>query len=1287
MSLRPTLQLLCLLAVPIAQAAEVNLALLQSGGIPSALASAPNLRYSAQKACDGNAATAWVSAADSFPVWLQIEWQIPVRIDRVSFRGPSECPITQAGQVGRYRVEVERSGRWQTVATGDGSQRTIPDALQHTFDESIETKAVRLQIESAPTGQVAIGELEVSGPELVLPVEWLPRWEARWIWCEPSLVIPHREPIRRYFRRSFDIEDPAKLREVWLLAGAFDRLNNVWVNNRPVLQHGSLHGGSLREALVKKIPVDCFVAGENVLAAEVDDLYECGSQGLLAELVLIEEDGARTSVVTDEQWLGQEDQGVTPDWRKPNLKDKRWVPCRVKTWPNTRWHWLWNVRRPLVAPQDTVEVTNLRVEPQPVRPGEDVIVHVTLSCPGPLTRDYAAVVRLGRDSLWRDHEFELWGAVRRPDELRTSTWQAGTQQLVVTVPVPDYAPRHTRATLMLSTPAGGVGMTTTCPSASTDAYGLHFTIPVDRGDVSEPPAGDFPLCELRTVNGNPALHIDGAMVPPLLWSSSYASYRRYSSYAATGVKLFRVLLEGSPICAPGEEEAYYPWWFEQVDHVLSAAVDIDPENKLMIAVRMDPNPQWLFDSPSEQMLGGRGNPVIPLSLLVPDRGQVRPTFMSQAWRRAGGEGLKRLIGHLRRQPYAPNIIGVCLFAGRAGENYWGGNERNLFINEQGGYDARPREQWDTGDFSMAARRTFREFLLRKYGTDESLQQAWRRPGFRLDDVLEPARFDKGNVCNILAWAGKPDTAGSLRDSTASGTGTLPADYYQCFAEAMIDTFAAWGEAVKAASDGRLMTGCFYGYAISQLYTSVPGFHGHTAVARAARTPHLDFFVSPSEYNAARRPGGPYWGLNVVDSLRLHNKLWIYEQDTRTFLAEHMPKTFSRPATIEVMKRDAAAGLTRGAGWWWYEFSKGQGGAQAREWFIDPEIAALASRLKAVYRHALTLPDRSPSSQIAVFYHGETLPAQDIFPPTLQINITVARLTMVNGMQRVGAPFELYNLADIPVLRDKGLLDQYKLCLFLNPFYLTPEERGWLDACKGQGRTLVWLWAPGMAGPDRRPAAEHVSETVGIPGIRALPRKAVQTYRLADVRHPILDGLDAGAEFKALPFPPGSTWERYGNEVWPVLYVDVRNTGRDVSVLGHWVLDDRDRPELGALCLRDIREADGRQWRSVYAAVPLLTPELLRGIAREAGVHLYWEANDIMFADRRFVALHSGSEPLSGVLSLPRSTPVVDVFQRRVIAADAQTVPVTLQPFTTTLFYLGEPRAFLEATRMPGDQAQ
>lgn len=1265
-----------------AQEEAVNLALTDVGGIPSALSSAPNLAFSAQKAADGREDTAWVSGTDESPVWLSVEWRFPVQVQAVRFRQFRAEALPGIAPVGAWTLEAQMDGAWSALAAGDASSVAADAWVEVPLDAPMQVTALRL-VMPVEAGPVAIAELQVLGPAPVLPMDFAPRWSGRFIWVQPSLVMPQRQPVRRYFRRGFTIDDPAGVREAWVAACAFDRLTGLWLNDRLLLTDVSYAGGLGRIARTARVPVEALLAGENVLAAAVDDLAEVGSRGLLAELVLVGADGTRTVIGTDEQWVGQADQGSVLQWRKPGFAAADWVPARVGSSPNGSWHWLWNTRRPILAPADSLRVTELTLQPERPVPGTEATLRIGFEAAAPVGRDYAIIVRLGQDCLFTGHDLELWGAALAPEEARTGAWAAGRHEVTVRLRIPPEAPRDAPATLLVATPEIGAGLTTDLPGCRADEYGLHFTIPVDRGPTPQPPAPGFARPgfarnEIADRGGTPTLHIDGEPVAPIIWTSAHGNYRRYAAYAATGVKLFRPVIGGSPIPAPGEAEEHYRTWFAEIDRVIEAALAVDPEIRVLPSITLDPSPQVLFDQPAEQFVTGRGQTVIKLSHEYPDRGQVRPTFMSEEWRRQGAEGLRRLVEHMAAQPYASRVVGLCFFAGRAGENYWGGNELNIFLESDGTWNARPREEWDAGDFSAAGRQVFRDFLVRKYTTDAALQAAWRRDDLRLDDILSPARLRRDEICDLLVGAGRTVEDGVMLDPTQPGVGALVSDYYQCYAEAMIDTFAAWGRAVKQASGGRLIAGCYYGYALAQMVTSLPGFHGHTAIARAAASPDLDFFVSPAQYDNNRRAGGNYWGWNIPDSLRLHNKLFIYEQDTRTYLSDIGPKSYSRRETIAVLQRDCAKGLTHGSGWWWYEFADGQRGARSREWFDDPEIADFAARIKRVYDYALRLPDRGPSAQIAIFYHGETLPAQDIFN-TLALNIPLMQRTLLDGVQRIGAPYDLYNLADLPLLAQSGRLAQYRLCIFLNPFFLTAPERASLELAKAGGRTLVWFWAPGIAQVGEPLSVERVAAVTGIEGIDWRRGPAQLVCRLSG-DHPILAGIAEGTELAPVAYGPGATWARFGNAISPVLFVDPARAGTDTQVLGHLVLDGQVQPQMAGMCVRARSENGG--WNSVYCAVPLLTPELMRNLARFAGVHVYRDANDILYADRQFVAVHTGAAPATDELRLPAASDVYDVFGQRVVATGVTSFALDVPAYSTALYYLGDAEAFVRAVDAP-----
>jgi hypothetical protein len=80
--------------------------------------------------------------------------------------------------------------------------------------------------------------------------------------------------------------------------------------------------------------------------------------------------------------------------------------------------------------------------------------------------------------------------------------------------------------------------------------------------------------------------------------------------------------------------------------------------------------------------------------------------------------------------------------------------------------------------------------------------------------------------------------------------------------------------------------------------------------------------------------------------------------------------------------------------------------------------------------------------------------------------------------------------------------------------------------------------------------------------------------------------------------------------------------------------------------------------------------VLRGIARFAGVHLYNEEGDVLYATRDLLAVHS----LSGgdrTFRLPQAAEeVYDLFQRKSIARNTNKFQVVLAPVSTALYYTG-----------------
>ncbi|HCP99803.1 MAG TPA: hypothetical protein DIT99_03530, partial [Candidatus Latescibacteria bacterium] len=94
------------------------------------------------------------------------------------------------------------------------------------------------------------------------------------------------------------------------------------------------------------------------------------------------------------------------------------------------------------------------------------------------------------------------------------------------------------------------------------------------------------------------------------------------------------------------------------------------------------------------------------------------------------------------------------------------------------------------------------------------------------------------------------------------------------------------------------------------------------------------------------------------------------------------------------------------------------------------------------------------------------------------------------------------------------------------------------------------------------------------------------------------------------------------------------------------------------------------WRSIYIAAPNVPAPVLRGIARYAGVHLYNEAGDVLYATPDLLSVHTLSGG-SRVFKLPECVEVVhDLYEDQIVNQNTDQFEVTLQPASTVLYYTG-----------------
>ena len=110
-------------------------------------------------------------------------------------------------------------------------------------------------------------------------------------------------------------------------------------------------------------------------------------------------------------------------------------------------------------------------------------------------------------------------------------------------------------------------------------------------------------------------------------------------------------------------------------------------------------------------------------------------------------------------------------------------------------------------------------------------------------------------------------------------------------------------------------------------------------------------------------------------------------------------------------------------------------------------------------------------------------------------------------------------------------------------------------------------------------------------------------------------------------------------------------------------DDSEATVLGRLAGYDrpgllVKRLSG--WTSVYSSAPIVPAALLRNIARAAGCHIYSDANDVVYASRRFLAIYS---PTGGERTIQLRHPgrVLDLLEGRELASQARSLSLRLQP--------------------------
>lgn len=722
--------------------------------------------------------------------------------------------------------------------------------------------------------------------------------------------------------------------------------------------------------------------------------------------------------------------------------------------------------------------------------------------------------------------------------------------------------------------------------------------------------------EIQPVDGKATLILNGQAAPLVLHHSFMPPAGDYRLFEEAGVKLQTLMIplnagrfgyRASQIRYPG----MFPIWnadgsvnVSHVETLLEQFARRAPHSNLVLAFYITWPESYIDTHPDEAWLDADGKRFAGtiMHLRQPNRGghdtpptgcHFWPSMYSDQAMQDAADVVRQVLAEIKKSPYANMVAGTMIM---------------------GGHDGQFRIVW--ADHSPPARRAWRRFLREKYKTDEALASAWHSPGATLDQADVPD----------ISWESGED----FRVFYDPRQQSPMMDYKQFMARRTWQLQDYFAGVVKDAFDRPLLgiTWQMTGFD----FAGAEGFHD---------TRNLDVKVIQPSYEL-RLPGYTGGFATDFDSLHLRNKMVASELDLRSWFRGINSEIYtmwvgcvdSADDFENVCRKEIGRLLAKDHGWWFYDITKGA--------FRHPRAIQAVRKSTEVARKVVN-HRREFSPDVAVIYHAGAEFFNRRATGGASENTTVYGLNwMFQEINTSGVPYDSYFFKDLK--QRPELCDNYKLVVFLAPYFMTPEDRAFVDEhLKKDGKVLVWHYAPGYITPDGFDL-ESLQAVTGMATAtdRSLARQ--EAYRaegdpLCKTMRP-LSGIYATYRAMLTASAQPDPWTDAGR---------------------FWITDDRAVPLAhyadGKTALAVRRFED---WTSVYVAALLgLGGDLLNALARQADAYVVCDPGPAVAMNGSFMSING---LLNGphTFTLPRKATVTDAWTGETIATDATTFTLDLQ---------------------------
>ena len=624
---------------------------------------------------------------------------------------------------------------------------------------------------------------------------------------------------------------------------------------------------------------------------------------------------------------------------------------------------------------------------------------------------------------------------------------------------------------------------------------------------------------------------------------------------------------------------------DAAEKIVQDYLELAPDTYLSVGINFSRMPLWWRAKHPEECVdyanGGRD-----LKETNVQRNFVAPSFASKLWLKETDEIITKIVKRLEASPLSARIFSYRLDYGIYTEWHYYGMPKAM------------------PDVSRPMQEAFCDYLKKKYKTEAALRKAWGDSKATFENAV-PLKDERMKT-----------SAGQLRSPEKE---RKVLDYLDCQGMVVRDLCINMNRAAKKASNGRALVGNYCGYFFCMNYPA-EGWHLHNdEILDDAAT---DFQISPFNYGADFRAlGQDGHPRSLADSYRTRGKLCILESDTRTHLEPNTGgHTFATndEESIALLSRDLANAYAHGTGLWFMDFAK--------SWYMTPKLQEFF--LKNMQTFLNHKGDYSSAAEVAVIGDFDSVP----FHAT-ETNPSAANFSITNETPREIAhcqiPYDMLSFGDL----SKPNVKEYKVYVFLNNYFVSPEKRAVIDNLKRNGHTLLWMHAPGY----------FTESKASVKNIESLTGMKVKLMK-GEARLQLLLSQGVGTEPRNLMYAP-------------VFVIQ----DKSAKVFGNIMVDGKRQPALA------VKKQNG--WTSVLCTVPYMPREAFAEIFKEAGVFRYCDSQEgVVYANESMLMLHTGNAG-KYTLHFPQKVKWSLFFPEKKDYATSNTLEFNAKAHTTYFFQI------------------